>query len=129
MEIIAENVTSESADISWVDYNNGSVSWEVIYGIVNFDPETEGTTVIVDDNPELQLNNLPTDYSYDVYVRAICSESNNEFSEFSKMTFGTLCLDRNHLNDDFEGPHRYCWKIGRASCRERVVTEGVGVAV
>src|SRR5690625_4218911 len=110
MEIIAENVTSESADISWVDYNNGSVSWEVIYGIVNFDPETEGTTVIVDDNPELQLNNLPTDYSYDVYVRAICSESNNEFSEFSKMTFGTLCLDRNHLNDDFEGPHRYCWK-------------------
>ncbi|PZW40666.1 putative secreted protein (Por secretion system target) [Mesonia algae] len=72
-EVITENVTSSSVDVSWT-LGGEETEWEVIYGSPGFDPETEGTT-IVDNDGTLGVNilNLDSQTEYNFYVKAICA--------------------------------------------------------
>ncbi|MBQ0737189.1 fibronectin type III domain-containing protein [Mesonia mobilis] len=89
-EVIVENITSNTAELTWV--SNGEESeWEILYGEIGFDPETEGISVI-DNDGELDylLENLNSNAEYEVYVRAICAE--DDLSQWSdSATFTTDC--------------------------------------
>lgn len=69
-------ITSSSAGLSWTE-NGSATEWEVVYGPVDFNPEDDGTTITVQDNPQTTLENLEPDSNYNVYVRAICGAGNN----------------------------------------------------
>src|SRR5690606_21150331 len=59
------------------------------YGAPNFDPETEGTTETVNDDPELTLSGLSLETDYEVYVRAVCT-ANDESDWVGPLSLTTL---------------------------------------
>ncbi|QEE50828.1 T9SS type A sorting domain-containing protein [Flavobacterium alkalisoli] len=71
--IVVSEITSSSVMVSWTENGEATV-WEVLYGPVGFDIETEGETVTVEDTPEVMLDELDANTEYDVYVRAVCGE-------------------------------------------------------
>lgn len=88
-DITVNNITPNEADVSWTP-SNDETQWTVIYGEPGFDPEEEGAEVSVTDNPETTLENLDSATSYDVYVRAVCSDT-DESALTGPASFTTEC--------------------------------------
>ena len=96
--ITISNITTDSADVSWTE-NGSATEWEILYGPVNFDPNTAGTSVIDNDGTLGEtLTGLTEGEDYDVYVRAICSSVDSAW--VGPETFSTDELGvENHLLD------------------------------
>ena len=73
------NITETSASVSWME-NGNATSWEVIYGESGFNPLTEGESILVANNPELNLTDLSPDTAYEFYVKALCLDNETELS-------------------------------------------------
>lgn len=73
--LVVTDITENQATIAWSPSQYES-QWEVAYGVAGFDLETEGQIELVDTN-SIVLDNLEPLTDYDVYVRAICSETEN----------------------------------------------------
>ena len=88
-EFVVSEIDFDSATLSWTE-NGSAQKWQIKYGDEDFDPDTEGTLIVAEENPYL-LENLTSEYTYDVYVRSICNESPAEYSSWSTVaTFKTL---------------------------------------
>ena len=74
MNLVADvDVLEQEAEITWTP-NGEENEWEVQYGTEGFVLGT-GTTETVIDEASFSMTDLPDGTSYDVYVRAICSET------------------------------------------------------
>ncbi len=71
--LAVDDITSESGVLSWTDHNDAS-QWEIQYGATGF-TLGEGETIIVDELSKT-LEYLTPDTQYDIYVRAVCSTTN-----------------------------------------------------
>jgi len=89
LTLIAQNPKNNRVDLSWTPAGDESI-WDVAYGDVGFDPQTEGTTVTgITTNP-YTLTGLVGSTTYHVYVRADCGT--DEVSTWTgPITFITLC--------------------------------------
>ena len=86
-DIVAEQITSSSATISWTPAGD-ETSWEVLYGpvgAIDYDAIPE----LVVGTPSIQLSNLISNTGYDVAVRALCT--NGEMSAWTSADFRTGC--------------------------------------
>lgn len=91
----------DTAEISWEDHNINNDSWELIYGEMDFNPDNEGETFSVQNEPGFILENLNPGSTYEVYVRSQCD--NNEESNYSTpLIFTTLCEAETTYAEDFE---------------------------
>lgn len=54
--------------------------WEVKYASTGFNPETEGTSIEVQDTSEVSIIGLETGEAYDFYVRTICGEESSQWT-------------------------------------------------
>lgn len=72
--VMVSNVTTTSAVVSWTPGNN-ETSWEVSYGPSHF-AQGDGTSIVVD-NTTYTIDGLEPESNYDVYVRALCSETSH----------------------------------------------------
>lgn len=89
-ELSADQITSNSADISWRDtVNNNPYAYEIEYGPSGFTLGT-GTSVTTNNNPHTLLGLNEATY-YDFYVRAICSISDTGVWSREVGTFLTSC--------------------------------------
>lgn len=70
--LVATDITSDEATVSWDDNTSGAPSFEVEYGPAGFAPGT-GTTVTVTDTFAI-LTGLSQDTDYDYYVSAECGD-------------------------------------------------------
>ncbi len=68
-----EDITASSLKVNW-EPTGSETQWEVKYGESGFDVESEGETVI-SDVASADLTNLTANTTYDVYVRAVCSDT------------------------------------------------------
>lgn len=85
--LVASNVDTDEATVSWDDNTSGAASFIVEYGPDGFTPGT-GTTVTAADTFEV-LTGLIQDQDYDYYVYAECGDGT--FSQQSAVgTFSTL---------------------------------------
>ena len=88
--ITYNNITDTSVDLSWL--SNGSEStWEIEYGNKDFSPNS-GSKIIVNSN-NYTLNNLSSNTTIDIYIKAICgntSEENNS-EQIGPITIKTTC--------------------------------------
>lgn len=102
-DLTATNVSSDSVDLSWTaGPGQGETEWKVIYGEEGFDPETEGLTVTVEDDPEVTLTGLTDATIYEFYVVAVCGVG-DESAMAGPGTFTTTCLPTTvPYNLDFE---------------------------
>ncbi len=87
--LAADNISTTSADVSWVA-GHSETEWIISYGPVGYFPNTNGTSTTVSQN-SFQITGLEPATTYDFYVKAVCSAT--ETSEWSnKYTFQTNCL-------------------------------------
>jgi len=85
------NTTSSSMTLSWTA-GGGETSWEIAYGAVGFDPEdpTESTIVTATTNP-FTVSNLNSATSYEFYVRALCSATDQSSWSMQSASGTTEC--------------------------------------
>ena len=85
-DVVASNVTYNSATISWTPGTDEQDLFEVAYGAKGFDPET--ATPVQANAATINLTELAENVAYDVYVRSICTA--DDHSRWSKVyTFTT----------------------------------------
>ncbi len=89
-----DSATDTTADISWTP-EGAELDWLVKYGEPGFDPNTEGESSQVMDNPNVTLTNLIPAHIYSVYVQAQCGGSDGD-SFFT----GPLTLKTRPVNDE-----------------------------
>ncbi|MCK9199238.1 MAG: fibronectin type III domain-containing protein, partial [Bacilli bacterium] len=109
INLIANNITTQSANISWTETGN-STSWYLYYkpyDAFNYD------SILVSNNPSYTLNNLIPNKEYLVYIKSNC---NNQLSHSSEIfNFNTQCSTISSLpftedfNIYFGGLVPYCW--------------------
>ncbi len=88
-ELAVSNVGYTSATLSWTA-GGEETAWVLKYGLSGFNVATEGTSVELTE-PTYSLTGLADNTSYDVYVKAVCSEGDE--SSWQKTTFRTSsCL-------------------------------------
>lgn len=109
INLIANNITTQSANISWAETGNAT-SWYLYYkpyDAFNYD------SILVSNNPSYTLNNLIPNKGYLVYIKSNC---NNQLSHSSEIfNFNTECSTISSLpfTEDFNiyygGLVPYCW--------------------
>ncbi len=86
--VVVENITYNSATVSWVPGNEEQDLFEVIYGKGDFAPEAIDMIPIQVNDPFVTLTDLEENSHYSVYVRSNCGEDN--VSNWTKVvTFDT----------------------------------------
>ena len=87
-DVVAENITYNSATISWVPGAEDHDLWQIIYGKGEVAPEAIDMIPVDVTDPFCNLTDLEENSTYSVYVRTKCSEE--EQSRWSKVcTFET----------------------------------------
>ena len=109
VDLIISDIQEFQATISWRETGAGT-SWRVAYGAPGFDPEIEGSEIIVNATTAT-LTQLQSNTTYQVYVQAICDE--NTTSDWGgPISFKTECSPVTALPyiEDFEGTFPPdCW--------------------
>ena len=78
LNVTLDNITSESAEISWNQGASQETQWEYVLQEAGADQPTESGILI--DSPSILLEGLVQGNEYDFYVRAACD--NGSFSEY-----------------------------------------------
>lgn len=86
--LTVSNLSSTSAQVNFVGTPTGS--YQVKYGLQNFNVNTQGTSVLATNSPVTILP-LTQNTTYDVYVRKICT-TNDTSSWNGPVTFTTPCI-------------------------------------
>ncbi|MBU2929808.1 T9SS-dependent choice-of-anchor J family protein [Winogradskyella psychrotolerans] len=81
------SISNGEIELSWNDENNAS-QWEILYGEEGFWFD-DGTVIQVNSNP-FSVSDLPTEFVYDFYVRAVC-DTNNSSDWSEKITVDIGC--------------------------------------
>ncbi len=112
-DIVFDGITTTTVDISWTA-GGTETEWEILYGEAGFDPATEGTSIIDNDNNLGEtLTGLTASTGYDVYLRAICAPG-DESEWIGPDSFTTQCeVINTAYSQDFEGVVGLpaCWSI------------------
>ncbi len=93
-DVQIDATTPTTAAISWTP-SGSETDWLVKYGEPGFDPETEGDSAQVRDNPNVSITNLIPAHIYSVYVQAQCGggDGNSFFT-------GPITLKTRPVNDN-----------------------------
>ncbi|TQD33367.1 fibronectin type III domain-containing protein, partial [Haloflavibacter putidus] len=113
VDLVVNNITSATAEISWTPISD-ETEWEIIYGPVGFDPETEGTSVIDNDGSVgITLTGLNPATDYEVYIKAICSPT-DESNLSGPIAFSTACdvISLPWIEDFAADSTPTCWEEG-----------------
>ncbi|MDG5489986.1 T9SS type A sorting domain-containing protein [Psychroserpens sp. SPM9] len=87
-DFAAGTVTTTTFELTWLDSNPGSTSWEIEWGDEGFTQGT-GTPVFGLTTPTYDFMGLTADTAYDVYIRSNCSGGNGNSEWVGPLTFLT----------------------------------------
>ena len=126
INVLVENVTNNSVTVTWGEMGDAN-QWSVEYGPVGFS-HGQGTTIVATDD-SLVISGLTSATTYDLYVRANCSVT--EQSNWSDVvTFTTECdiVSAFPYNEGFENPLLpECWSQEYLSGTENwIIYNGTG---
>ena len=98
------DITSSSVTLDWQPVG-GETSWEIAYGEVGFDPDDATATVVSANMHPFTVQGLTDATSYQFYVRALCSASDQSYWVSQPVNATTLCDGTVSLpyTQDFEG--------------------------
>ena len=96
--------TENSATVSWTA-NGGETSWEIAYGTPGFDPEGTSATIVTANTNPFTVQNLTPATSYEFYVRAVCSATDQSSWTTQPAAGTTQCAGNVALpyTENFEG--------------------------
>ena len=112
VDFVATDWSESSVDVKWTQGYLES-SWEIEYGVEGFS-HGSGTVLLIEQNSHT-ITDLIKDTAYDIYVRSICTES--EQSEWVQLnSFTTLCSEEvSSVIEDFES-YNSKFKISNEDC-------------
>ena len=112
--VVASNITTSSATISWTDNDESHSSWNVYYRMLG----TEEYIVIPVSEPSVELTDLVNAESYEVYVTTNCG---NEESEGTYVTTFTTLQESVEIpyTCDFEEVGTNGWLLRNGSCTNK----------
>lgn len=87
--LAVSNATATGATVTFTPSATGVASYQVVYGLSGFDPNTGGTTVTATTSP-VTLTGLTAGNTYQVYVRSNCSAGGTSVFT-APVTFATTC--------------------------------------
>jgi len=97
-DVLVENVTQTSVDVSWVE-NGTATEWQIVYGEEGFNPEVNGTSIFDNDgNLGEQITGLTPNTTYDVYVFSVCNTSLSGLLGPSSFTTEELSVKANYFS-------------------------------
>lgn len=111
-----------TADISWTA-EGGETEWEVRYGEIGFAPDSEGTSENVTVT-NITLDGLNSGTSYDVYVRAFCSDADQSDWE-GPLTF-TTTLEGGYCMPEGTDSSRYIDNFSTTGGSQNITNTGSG---
>ncbi|NNF35237.1 MAG: T9SS type A sorting domain-containing protein, partial [Saprospiraceae bacterium] len=71
---LTDSITTQSLRLNWTDFNDEVIGWELEYGVAGFSPNQVPTTGLLT-LTDFTISGLEPGTSYDVYIRAVCTES------------------------------------------------------
>src|SRR5699024_9970478 len=86
-DLAVDDITEDSAHITWTP-GSDETEWDVLYGEQGFDPSDPDLVETASDDPEITLVDLDPNTKYEVYVKGICSDS-EESPVFGPVLFRT----------------------------------------
>ena len=112
--VVASDITTSSATISWTDNDESHSSWNVYYRMLG----TEEYIVIPVSEPSVELTDLVNAKSYEVYVTTNCG---NEESEGTYITTFTTLQESVEIpyTCDFEEVGTNGWLLRNGSCTNK----------
>ena len=84
------NVSNEEVTLTWTE-TGSATSWNILYDVTGFDPETEGITIMADANP-FTITDLQNITTYDFYVQADCGGMNSQWTGPLTITTGIYTM-------------------------------------
>ncbi len=81
--------TTEGFSVSWIDFNSGTVSWDVEYGLKDFTPLGVPTIAGIGEKT-ISISGLQSGTTYELYLRSNCA--NNEFSSWNGPYFANTVI-------------------------------------
>lgn len=88
--LMADNITINSADLTWTAGSNGGLSWNIEWGVSGF-IQGNGTTLNNVNSTVYSLTNLNPSTDYSFYVQEVCNP-NDSSSWSGPFTFSTSSL-------------------------------------
>jgi uncharacterized protein (TIGR02145 family) len=85
--LTADNITYHSAELDWTPGNSGT-QWDLLWGLHDFDPLTEGELIEGISVHPYNLDELEELTSYDFYVRTVCDDEVSDWA--GPQSFTTL---------------------------------------
>lgn len=89
-DLVAEDLTSSTFEISWMDANSGTPTWEFEIGAEGFTQGGGGTLITNVMSSPYTFMSLSPNSSYDFYMRTNCGGANGESDWIGPFTFRTL---------------------------------------
>jgi len=121
-DAIFSDIMATTATVSWTE-NGPATEWNVTYGMVDFDPMTEGTTLVATTNPTIELTGLTGLTNYDVYIQAVCDVS-IESGLSGPFQFMSGCITVSELDEGFEtSVPPICWDNYQAGAGTKIWTQ------
>jgi hypothetical protein len=118
-DVVFSDITATTAKVEWTE-NGPATEWNVVYGILDFDPLTEGTTIVATTNPTTEFTGLTAITNYDVYIQSVCGVG-VESALVGPFQFMTECDVATDLNEDFEtAVPPICWETYQAGLGTKV---------
>ncbi len=116
--LTATEVAATEATLTWTA-GASETEWNVIYGVVGFDPATDGTTITVTE-PTATITGLTETTTYDAYVQAKCSADDlSILAADVKTTFTTPCAAFvPEYTQDFTSFPPSCWSQAKGNLGE-----------
>ncbi|MFA7615404.1 MAG: fibronectin type III domain-containing protein [Moheibacter sp.] len=84
------DITPYTITLDW-DPGNSETNWTVKYGSPGFDPNSEGTSLSVNDDSTLTIYNLEPGTLYNAYVKGLCDGDSGESHYAGPLIFSTDC--------------------------------------
>ena len=90
--LVANAANADSVYITWSEAGDAT-EWELVYGLPGFNPDTVNTDSIISCSDSVQvLTGLTGGTSYQVYVRAVCSDGSSYWAGPVAFTPGSIIM-------------------------------------
>ena len=86
---LTDSITTQSLRLNWTDFNDEVIGWEIEYGVAGFSPIQIPSKELLTATG-YTLSGLEPGTSYDIYIRAVCNESENMVKPFLALTLACL---------------------------------------
>ncbi len=109
--LTVNSIGTDNASISWTNDNGTQTTWQIVYGVAGFSPDTVTPETVITNS--YTLSNLMSNTSYEIYVRTDCGDGSYSVwsSATSIHTLNSLAAQVPYFCNFEDGTENAAWSI------------------